>query len=229
MARRRRSRRSGNLSTADGACVVPLRPLAEELAGLISEFCRRYPNTKIAADYRSTPGVIVLGERRAPPGGAVRGRPDLLLHRRPAGLPTYRRMYSKVQAANPGRWLSYDEAYGRLLGACRDGSIVGTRDEVVMRLGLPGMRVAEIAALEVASLGQLPTMWCTRRTYPRLTTSESVVRPWSPVEAPEVPHRHGVPHGCAAGSTGPRLGVCAVGGSQVPAVSPAPVVGASGR
>lgn len=36
--------------------------------------------------------------------------------------------------------MTHDEAYGPLLSACEDGTDVGLRDELVIRLGLMGMR-----------------------------------------------------------------------------------------
>lgn len=57
-----------------------------------------------------------------------------------------------------GRWLTHEEAYGQLRTACQDGTAVGLRDEVVICLGLMGMRVAEIAALAIDNLRQLPTI-----------------------------------------------------------------------
>jgi hypothetical protein len=44
-------------------------------------------------------------------------------------LRTYRRTYGKVQARNPGRWLTYESAYGRLVAICQDGTQIGLRDE----------------------------------------------------------------------------------------------------
>jgi integrase len=73
-------------------------------------------------------------------------------------LRTYKRTYGKVQAKNPGRWLTHEQAYGQLRTACQDGTAVGLRDEVVICLGLMGMRVAEIAALAIDNLRQLPTI-----------------------------------------------------------------------
>jgi integrase len=92
-------------------------------------------------------------------------------------LQTYRRTYGKVQARNPGRWLTYEEAYGRLVGSCRDGTIVGARDEIVIRLGLLGMRLAEITSLNVDNLRQLPAItWTGRGHKPRRTTAGRALR-----------------------------------------------------
>lgn len=62
------------------------------------------------------------------------------------------RLYGKVQAPRPARWLSHNEAFGQLIGACRDGTDLGLRDEVLIRLGLAGMRSAEIIHLRMADL-----------------------------------------------------------------------------
>jgi integrase len=86
-------------------------------------------------------------------------------------LQTYRRTYGKVQARNPGRWLTYEEAYGRLVGSCRDGTIVGTRDEIVIRLGLLGLRLAEIASLDLDNLRQLPAITWTGKGHKRSRTT----------------------------------------------------------
>jgi integrase/recombinase XerD len=55
--------------------------------------------------------------------------------------------YGRVQAITPGRWLSREEAQ-LLIGACQDGTWIGSRDQLVIRLGLLGMRRAEIVALD---------------------------------------------------------------------------------
>lgn len=62
------------------------------------------------------------------------------------------RLYGKVQDKYPGRWLTQDEAFGTLVGACQDGTDLGLRDELLIRLGLAGMRAAEIIGLTVADL-----------------------------------------------------------------------------
>jgi integrase len=85
---------------------------------------------------------------------------------------SYRRTYGKVQAANPGRWLTWDEAYDTLLGACRDGTAVGRRDELVLRFGLMAMRLAEISGLVVGNLARLPTItWTGKGHRPRRATA----------------------------------------------------------
>ena len=62
------------------------------------------------------------------------------------------RLYGKVQAPRPARWLSHMEAFDQLVGACRDGTDLGLRDEALIRLGLAGMRAAEIIHLTVGDL-----------------------------------------------------------------------------
>jgi integrase len=92
-------------------------------------------------------------------------------------LQTYRRTYGKVQARNPGRWLTHEEAYGRLVGSCQDGTVVGARDEIVIRLGLLGMRLAEIASLNVDNLRQLPAItWTGKGRKPRRITAGVALR-----------------------------------------------------
>ena len=62
------------------------------------------------------------------------------------------RLYGKVQGTYPARWLTHDEAFGRLLDTCRDGTDPGRRDELVLRLGLAGVRAAEIIHLKVGDV-----------------------------------------------------------------------------
>jgi integrase len=59
----------------------------------------------------------------------------------------YPRLYGKVQAPRPARWLTRDQAFGALIDACQDGTWIGSRDQLVVRLGLLGLRVHEIAKL----------------------------------------------------------------------------------
>jgi integrase len=87
-------------------------------------------------------------------------------------LRTYHRTYGKVQSANPGRWLTYDEAYGALLAACQTGTTLGLRDEIAIRLGLLGMRAAEVRSLTIANLRQLPVItWTGKGRKPRQATA----------------------------------------------------------
>lgn len=62
------------------------------------------------------------------------------------------RTYGKVQAEHPARWLTYEEAFGKLLAGCLADGAVGMRDELVLRLGLAGMRAAEIIGLRMGEV-----------------------------------------------------------------------------
>lgn len=62
------------------------------------------------------------------------------------------RLYGKVQAPRPARWLNQSEAFEQLVGACRDGTDLGLRDEVLIRLGLAGMRSAGIIHLRIGDV-----------------------------------------------------------------------------
>ena len=57
--------------------------------------------------------------------GLIAANPAEHLRDSDSPLRTYKRTYGKVQAKNPGRWLTHDEAYGRLSPVCQDGTIVG--------------------------------------------------------------------------------------------------------
>jgi integrase len=95
-------------------------------------------------------------------------------HLRDADSPlrTFRRTFGKVQSKNPGRWLTHDEAYGRLVAVCQDGTIVGLRDEIVLRLGLAGMRLAEIGSLRVVDVERRPLItWTGKGRKPRKMTA----------------------------------------------------------
>jgi integrase len=52
--------------------------------------------------------------------------------------------YGKKQGYKPARWLSKDEAFGPLITACQDNTWLGSRDQLVIRLGLLGLRCEEI-------------------------------------------------------------------------------------
>jgi integrase len=77
-----------------------------------------------------------------------------------------------VQAKHPGRWLTHDEAYGCLVASCQDGTLIGLRDEIVLRLGLAGMRLAEIGGLTVGDVAALPVItWTGKGRTPRRMTA----------------------------------------------------------
>lgn len=81
---------------------------------------------------------------------------------------SYPKVYGKAQAPNPGRWLSHHEAFGRLVPVCQDGTLIGLRDELVIRFGLAGMRKAEIVNLTWRNLAVLPAVeWIGKGNRPR--------------------------------------------------------------
>lgn len=75
-------------------------------------------------------------------------RPTILRHLRRQFPATY----GKVQHTHPGRWLTRTQAFDQFIRACQDSTILGLRDETVIRLGLAGMRNSEIGTLTVAAL-----------------------------------------------------------------------------
>jgi integrase len=62
------------------------------------------------------------------------------------------RVYGKTQAKYPARFLTYDEAFRQLIPACQDGTWVGSRDQLAIRLGLLGLRRGELVALTWGNL-----------------------------------------------------------------------------
>lgn len=59
----------------------------------------------------------------------------------------YPATYGKVQAPYPARWLTKEEAFGTLLRVCSDGTWIGSRDHLIARFGLLGIRNSEIIGL----------------------------------------------------------------------------------
>ncbi len=84
---------------------------------------------------------------------------------------SFPKTYGKVQAAQPARWLSHDEAFGTLLDTCKDGTWIGSRDQLAIRLGLMGVRCSEAVNLmwgDLAPDGRL--MWTGKGRRPRTVT-----------------------------------------------------------
>lgn len=73
-------------------------------------------------------------------------------------LRSYPATYGKQQAPKPARWLTRDEAFGKLIAACQDDTDRGLRDELVIRLGLLGLRNSEIRSLMVTHFSALPSV-----------------------------------------------------------------------
>ena len=94
-----------------------------------------------------------------------------LLTDRDSPLRSFGPTYGRAQSKNPGRWLTKDEAFGRLVGTCQDGTPTGLRDELVLRCGLATLRATEIAKLTVGAV-QLDTrpvaiVWTGKHRKPR--------------------------------------------------------------
>jgi integrase len=105
--------------------------------------------------------------------GLIDSNPADLLPNITKSFPT---TYGKVQDRRPARFLTYEQAFVQLVGACQDGTDVGLRDELVIRLGLSGMRNLEIATLPVAALATLPTIhWTGKGHRPRTLTAGNVL------------------------------------------------------
>lgn len=80
-----------------------------------------------------------------------------VLTARSSPLRQYRPTYGKAQSPHPPRWLTQEEAYERLLDGVDPQTPLGLRDELVLRLGLNGLRAQEIAALIVGDVRDLGT------------------------------------------------------------------------
>ena len=86
------------------------------------------------------------------------GHPSIDLSRVQRLKRRYPRVYGRAQATNPGRWLTHDEAFNRLVPACQDGTALGLRDELVIRFGLAGVRRSEIVTMTWRNLAALPAV-----------------------------------------------------------------------
>lgn len=89
---------------------------------------------------------------------------------------SYPTIYGKRQHQNPARFLTYEEAYGHLIDACRDGTWHGSRDQLAIRLGLLGLRVHEIRQLSWGDLlpsGRLE--WIGKGNKPRTASPGPVL------------------------------------------------------
>jgi len=68
-------------------------------------------------------------------------------------------LYGKQQDSNPPRFLTTDEAFTQLLDACKDGTWTGHADELIIRLGLTGLRRSEIVTLTWGNLSGNQLTW----------------------------------------------------------------------
>jgi integrase len=129
---------------------------------MIEAFCARYTSerTRVGAGRRprdwptsrSATGLVWPGRSC---GGATAGGigPELDLEEEEFAV--IRRAvpatYGKVRDRHPARYLDQHQVES-LLGACVDGTWQGSRDQVAIRLGLLGIRVAEMCRLTWANL-----------------------------------------------------------------------------
>jgi integrase len=79
------------------------------------------------------------------------------------------KVYAKAQAAYPARFLTRDQA-DQLIAACQDKTWTGSRDQLAVRLGLYGLRLAEIAALTWGNLQDNRLAWTGKGNKPRKVT-----------------------------------------------------------
>lgn len=82
------------------------------------------------------------------------------------------RTYGKVQGKYPARFLTADEAQ-RLLDACKDGTVSGKRDSLVIRLGLHGVRSHEILKMTHGNLAGDTLTWTGKRSRIRTVILDS--------------------------------------------------------
>ena len=59
---------------------------------------------------------------------------------------SYPALYGRAQGVNPARWLSSEEV-SRLLNACQDGTWMGSRDQLIVRWGLLGLRLSDLTSI----------------------------------------------------------------------------------
>jgi integrase len=79
----------------------------------------------------------------------------------------YPKTYGKVQHKQPARWLTHIEAFDVLVAQCQDGTVLGLRDELVIRLGLAGLRAAEIRNLRIRDIRSERIEWIGKGRRPR--------------------------------------------------------------
>jgi integrase len=82
-----------------------------------------------------------------------------------------RRTYGKVQDKHPARFLNEAEVLA-LVTACQDGTDLGLRDEVAIRLGLLGLRATEIGTLTFGAFDRSGQMrWTGKGRKPRTASA----------------------------------------------------------
>lgn len=100
------------------------------------------------------------------------------LSRRGGPIASHRPTYGKVQSVNPGRWLTHAEAFDCLVASCQDGTPIGRRDEIIIRLGLLGVRCSEIHMMRIGdydpTTGEL--RWMGKGNKPRTAVAGDAMR-----------------------------------------------------
>jgi integrase len=87
----------------------------------------------------------------------------------------YPKTYGRAQAPTPARWLTRHEAFDVLVPACQDGTLPGLRDELLIRLGLSGLRATELANLTFGSRTGNTLRWTGKARRPRTITIGSTL------------------------------------------------------
>jgi integrase len=77
--------------------------------------------------------------------------------------------YAKTQALYPARFLTREQA-DQLIAACRDRTWTGSRDQLIVRLGLYGLRLSEIGDLTWRNLQGDQLTWTGKGRKPRRVT-----------------------------------------------------------
>lgn len=68
-------------------------------------------------------------------------------------------VYGGLEAPNPKRWLNRDQAFQQLLEPCQDGTWLGARDEIALRLALSGCRASDITEMTIGDLIRTDQPW----------------------------------------------------------------------
>jgi integrase len=76
------------------------------------------------------------------------------------------KVYAKAQARYPARFLTREQA-DQLIAACHDHTWTGSQDQLIVRLGLHGLRLAEIASLTWRNLQGDQLTWTAKGRKPR--------------------------------------------------------------
>lgn len=89
---------------------------------------------------------------------------------------SYPKTYGKVQSRNPARWLTRTEAYDVLAQAPGGDTDKALRDQLVIRLGLCGMRASEIGTLTIRETEGDTIRWTGKGRKPRTLTKGDNLR-----------------------------------------------------